>query len=99
VETEPVRYELMGLQFDKWRKRVLKKPRVLASNVLSNAAVPFPVHVESALVYESEYRLYWGRDKAILKGLPTSVRFANGTMIGDFKWGILELEQRKDFYR
>jgi len=27
------------------------------------------------------------------------VRFANDTLIGDFKWGIPELEQRKDVYR
>jgi len=99
VETEPVRYELTGLQFDERRKRVLPKPRVLASNVLSNAAATFPVHVDSALAYDSEYSLYWGQGKAILKGLPTSVRFANGTLIGDFKWGIPEMEQRKDVYR
>jgi hypothetical protein len=99
VETEPVRYELMGLQFDEGRKRMLRKPQVLASNVLSNAAATFPVHVDSALAYDSEYSLYWGQGKAILKGLPTSVRFANGTLIGDFKWGIPEVEQRQDVCR
>ena len=99
VETEPVRYELMGLQFEKWRKRELRKPRVLASNVLSNEAATFPAHVDSALAYDSEYSLYWGQGKAILKGLPTSVRFANGTLIGDFTWGIPEMEQRNDVYR
>lgn len=99
VETEPVRYELMGLQLDEWRKRVSRKSRVLATNVLSNAAATIPVHVDSALAYDSEYSLYWGQGKAILKGLPTSVRFANDTLIGDFKWGIQEMEQRKDVYR
>lgn len=99
METEPVRYELMGLQFEKWRKRELRKPRVLASNVLSNEAATFPAHVDSALAYDSEYSLYWGQGKAILKGLPTSVRFANGTLIGDFTWGIPEMEQRNDVYR
>jgi hypothetical protein len=99
VETEPVRYELMSLQFEEWRERVLRKPQVLASTVLSNAAATFLVHVDSALAYDSEYSVYWGQGKAILKGLPTSVRFANGTLIGDFKWGIPEMEQRKDVYR
>ena len=99
VEIEPVRYELMDLQIDEWRKKVSRKPRVLASNVLSNAAGTFPVHVDSALAYDSEYSLYWGQGKAILKGLPTTVRFANGTLIGDFIWGIPEMEQRKDVYR
>jgi hypothetical protein len=99
VETEPVRYELTGLKFDQWRRKVSRTPRVLASNVLSNAAATFPVHMDSALAYDSEYSLYWGQGKAILKGLPTSVRFANGTLIGDFKWGIAETEQRKDVYR
>jgi hypothetical protein len=89
----------MGLQFEEWRKRVSRKPRVLASNVLSNAAAAFPFHVDSALAYNSEYSLYWGQGKAILKGLPTSVRFANGTLIGDFKWGISEMEQRENVYR
>jgi hypothetical protein len=37
VETEPVRYELMNLKFDPWRTKVVRKPRVLAANVLSNA--------------------------------------------------------------
>jgi hypothetical protein len=99
METEPVRYELMGLQFEEWRKKVSRKPRVLATKVLSNIAFISPVHVDSALAYDSEYSLYWGQGKAILKGLPTSVRFANGTLIGDFKWGIPEMEQRKNVYR
>ena len=99
METEPVRYELMGLKFEDWRKRVSRQPRVLASNVLSNAAATSPVHVDSVLAYDSEYFLYWGQGKAILKGLPTSVRFADGTLTGDFKWGIPEMEQRKDVYR
>jgi hypothetical protein len=99
VETEPVRYELMGPQFDEWRKKVSRKPRVLATNVLSNREAMSPDRVDSALAYDSEYSLYWGQGKAILKGLPTSVRFANGTFIGDFKWGIPEMEQRQNVYR
>lgn len=99
VETEPVRYELTNVILDQRRRRPLRKPQVLASNVLSNAGATFPVHVDSALAYDSEYSLYWGQGKAILKGLPTSVRFANGTLIGDFKWGIPETEQRKNVYR
>jgi hypothetical protein len=99
VETEPVRYELMSLKFDPWRTKVVRKPRVLATSVLSNAGASFPIRVDSALAYDSEYSLYWGQGKAILKGLPTTVRSANGTLIGDVKWGIPENEERKDVYR
>lgn len=99
VETEPVRYELTGLKFDLWRKRQVRKPRVLATNVLSNAGATFPVNVDSALAYDSQYSLYWGQGKAILKGLPTTVRFANGTLIDEVKWGIPETGQRQDVYR
>jgi hypothetical protein len=99
VETEPVSYDLMSLKFDLGRRRVVRKPRVLATSVLSNAGATFPVRVDSALAYDSEYSLYWGQGKAILKGLPTTVRFANGTLIGDVKWGIPENEERKDVHR
>jgi hypothetical protein len=99
VETEPVRYELTGLSFELWRRRQVRKPRVLATSVLQNAGATFPVNVDSALAYDSEYSVYWGQGKAILKGLPTTVRFTNGTLIGDVRWGMSETEKREDVYR
>jgi hypothetical protein len=59
----------------------LWRTKVLAANVLSNAWI-----------------LLWlilctgGRAG---QGLPTTVRSANGTLIGDVKWGIPENEERK----
>lgn len=99
MELEPFRYELRDLKFDMWRNRLVRKPLVLATNVLRNAEAAVPVNVDSALAYESEYSLYWGQAKATLKGLPTTVRFANGTIISDVKWGIPETEDRKNLYR
>lgn len=99
VETEPVRYELTGLKFDLWRKRQSRKPRVLATSVLSNAGSTFPVNVDSVLAYDSKYSVYWGQGKAILKGLPTTVKFANGTLIDEVEWGIPQTQERQEVYR
>jgi hypothetical protein len=99
VEIEPLRYELTGLKFDLWRKRQERTPLVLATTVLSNAGATFPANVDSILAYESKYSLYWGQGKAILRGLPTTVRFANGTLIGDVRWGMPDTEDRQNVHR
>ena len=96
METEPIKYELTGLKFDYWRIRVQRTPKVLATSVLRNDATEESVKVSSALAYESQYSEYWGQGKAILKGLQTVIRFANGSLIGEVKWGIPETEDRND---
>nr|CAD7205185.1 unnamed protein product [Timema douglasi] len=98
VEIEPVRYELTGLKFNLWRKRLMRRLVTLTNNTLRNGAATVAVNVDMALAYDSEYSLYWGQGKAILKGLPTTVRLANGTLVGEIKWGLPEVEERKDLF-
>lgn len=38
VETEPVRYELTGVELNRWRTRVTRDPRVLANYTMRNGA-------------------------------------------------------------
>jgi hypothetical protein len=55
--------------------------------------------VDTMIAYDANYSMYWGQGRAILRGLPTIVRLANGTLLEEIKWGIPETEERKDVYR
>lgn len=99
METEPVSYELTGLKFNHWRKKVNRQPVILGETLLKNDASSEAVKVDTVIAYEAEYSVYWGQGKALLKGLPTQVRLPNSTIREDIKWGIPEIEDRKDVAR
>lgn len=98
METEPVSYELQNIKYNLLRQRINRKPKVLATNVLSNPGRT-RMKVESALEYSSEYSSYWGQGRAILKGLKTVIRNMNGSLLTEIKWGLEEKEERNDVHR
>lgn len=99
VETEPTHYELTGVKFNLYRKRATRDPRFLAETILRNGAASDAIKVDSALAYNYTYTLYWGHGHAILTGLNTTVRLTNGTVLDNYKWGIVTKEEREDVFK
>lgn len=98
VETEPIRYELTVIRYNMDRKNIANKEKILGSTLLKNEN-PYAATIDTMMAYESNYSLYWGQGKAILKGLPTIIRHQNGSLMEEIKWGIPEFEERKDVYK
>lgn len=99
METEPISYELTGLKFNNFRKKVKRHPCILGQAVLKNEASDGPMQVDTVIAYETNYSMYWGQGKAMLTGLPTIIR-PNSTVIrDDIKWGIQETEDHKDVHK
>lgn len=99
METEPERYELTITSFNTKRQKVSRQPRVLGHTQLRNGNGAFPVNVDSAMAYDEQYSLYYGQGRAILKGLPTTVRLPDNKVSEEIKWGIAQSEERKDVHR
>lgn len=99
VETEPNRYELANIKYNKMRRKIVRKPVALAATILRNENLERSVKLDSALAYDSEYSSSWGQVRSVLKGLPTTVRNQNGSILIEIKWGLTENEDRKDVYR
>ena len=99
VETEPERYELTVTSFNTKRQKVSRQHRVLGQTQLRNGNGAFPVNVDSAVAYDAQYSLYYGQGRAILKGLPTTVRLPDTKTTEHIKWGIAESEGRKEVHR
>lgn len=99
VEIEPTRYELSNIKYNKIRRKIVRKPVVLATTILRNPNAEKIVKLDSALAYDSEYSSSWGQVRSVLKGLPTTVRNQNGSILMEIKWGLTENEDRKDVYR
>lgn len=70
----------------------------LGSTMLKNSESS-PMLVDSVISYDEKYSMYWGQGKAILKGLQTTIRLPNGTILEEIKWGISDSEERKNIYR
>lgn len=94
VEWEPISYELKSVKFNYWKKGVIKRvPRVLGESTLRNDGQN-PATVDMAFTYSYNYSLYWGQGHAILKGLPTTISLANGTVLPEIEWGTEKFEHR-----
>lgn len=98
VETEPIRYELANIKYNEVRRKVQRRPTVLATTILRNEEQR-TVTLDSALAYDSEYSSSWGQVRSVLKGLPTTVRNLNGSLLTEIKWGLADNEDRKDVFR
>lgn len=94
VETEPESYELASLNLLTSKERVQRERVALGSGVLINVGSA-AAKVDTAITYDTNYTLYWGQGKAMLKGLPTILRAPNGTILGEIQWGLTEKEERK----
>lgn len=94
VETEPESYELASLNLLTSKERVQRERVALGSGILINEGSA-AAKVDTAITYDTNYTLYWGQGKAMLKGLPTILRAPNGTILGEIQWGLTEKEERK----
>lgn len=98
VETEPIRYELAIQSFTLRRKKSQQTTKALGETTLKNSGSS-PMKVDAVIGYEEQYSLYWGQGKALLRGLPTTIRLPDGTIFENIQWGVPENEERKNLYR
>lgn len=96
VEDEPVLYELTITKFwEKRKKAVVREPRKLGEVTLRNDDDQ-QMTAESVITYGWTYTSNWGPGKAMLKGRPTTIYFANPNQsVENITWG-LALEEEKD---
>lgn len=89
VETEPIRYELSSIKFDKFRERVSREPRILGQTVLKNEdqSTEEVSKVETVISYNYTYSLNWGNGHGMLIGMNFSVNLDNGSSING-RWGL-----------
>lgn len=90
VETEPIRYELSSIKFDKFRERISREPRVLGQSVLKNEDQSTEEEVstvETVISYNYTYSLNWGNGHGMLIGMNFSVNLENGSVVSG-RWGL-----------
>ncbi|XP_020282724.1 protein unzipped isoform X2 [Pseudomyrmex gracilis] len=98
VETEPIRYELSGVKLNWSKKRDIKRvPRVLNQATIMNHRQE-KANMAEACSYSYKYSVYWGRRYAILNGLSTTIKLANGTSLPNITWGMHVEQNRTDVY-
>lgn len=99
VETEPIRYELSAVKLNWAKKRDLKRsPRVLVTASIANERSQ-AANMAEACAYSYKYSIYWGRKHAILNGMSTTIKLANGTSLSNVTWGMRHEENRTDAYK
>lgn len=90
TETEPARYVLSDVKYDKHRQKIDRSPKILGEGKIENVAQIESI-VEEVMSYKYDFVQYWGsRELGLAKALDTTIKDGNETF--KFQWGIKSTE-------
>lgn len=88
TETEPARYVLTNIVYDKLRTKVTVEPKILGERVLSNDK-DVDANVDTVISYMYDKEQFWGTNLGMAKALETTIQETSGQYT--ISWGIKDL--------
>lgn len=88
TETEPARYVLTNIKYDKIRTKVTVEPKILGERVLSNDK-DVDANVDTVISYMYDKEQFWGSNVGMAKAMETTIQEDNSNY--KISWGIKDV--------